>query len=348
VLLLTLHHIVTDGWSIGILVHELTAIYEAHRRGQPSPLPDLPVQYADYALWQRDYLRGEVLDRHLAHWTRQLAGAQTSFELPGDRPVPARRTAIGSRQNFLIPDDLSDRIRELSRKEGSTPFMTLLTAFYVLLYRYTGHPDIIVGTPIANRNRKEIEPLIGFFINMLVMRVDLGGNPPFRTLLRRVREISLAAYTHQDLPLEYVVERLRREGSKGDRPLFRATFGLQQGVEPAPTTGLDIRAVEFDREVVRYDLSVWINDPSSRFSASWRYSTDLFSSERIAAMHAHYCSLLSSAVSRPDEPIDLLNYLTDDERARELQARAAREQASYQRLFAARTKAPVGSHSPTA
>ncbi|RMF36691.1 MAG: non-ribosomal peptide synthetase, partial [Chloroflexi bacterium] len=227
VALLTMHHIISDGWSMRVLVQELAALYDAFSHGRPSPLPDLPIQYADFALWQREWLQGEVLEEQLAYWKQQLSGSPPVLELPTDRPRPPVQSFRGAHRPFMLPRPLSQAIKALCRREGVTPFMLLLAAFQTLLHRYTGQDDISVGTPIANRNRAEIEGLIGYFANTLVLRTDLSGDPPFRELLKRVREVALGAYAHQDLPFEMLVDALQPERDLSHTPLFQVMFVLQ-------------------------------------------------------------------------------------------------------------------------
>lgn len=226
VLLCTLHHIVSDGWSNGVLIHEVAALYEAFSNGVDSSLPELPIQYADFALWQQQWLQGEVLETQLAYWQQQLGGTRSALELPTDRPRPAVSTYAGATKSFIVPKTLTDALKALSVQESATLFMTLLTAFKVLLYRYSGQDDIVVGSPIANRNHAEIEGLIGFFVNTLVLRTNLAGNPSFNSLLQRVREVALGAYTHQDLPFEQLVS-LQPERLLSRNPLFDVMFILQ-------------------------------------------------------------------------------------------------------------------------
>ncbi|HEX8349346.1 MAG TPA: condensation domain-containing protein, partial [Hymenobacter sp.] len=219
VLLLTMHHIVSDGWSMGVMIRELAALYEAFSTGKPSPLPQLPIQYADFAHWQRQWLQGEVLAAQLSYWQQQLAGAQTVLELPTDRPRPTVQTFRGATQFLALPEPLSQKLKSLSQRSGVTLFMTILAAFQTLLYRYTGQEDICIGSPIANRNRSETEGLIGFFVNTLVLRTDMSENPSFQELLGRVREVALGAYAHQDLPFEQLVEALQPERNLSHHPL---------------------------------------------------------------------------------------------------------------------------------
>ena len=220
-LLITMHHIISDGWSLGVFVSELAALYEAYSKGEPSPLGELPIQYADFAVWQRNWLQGDVLQEQLDYWKQKLGGNPHPLELPTDRPRPAIQTFRGALESFELSEELSKALNDLSRSEDVTMFMTLLAAFKTLMYRYTGEEDILVGTPIANRNRVEIEGLIGFFVNTLVMRTDVSGNPSFKELLKRVREQSLEAYAHQDVPFEKLVEELQPERDMS-AILFRA------------------------------------------------------------------------------------------------------------------------------
>ncbi len=227
-----------DGWSVGILHRELSALYAAFARGQPSPLAELPIQYVDFAAWQREWLQGEVLAEQLSYWKRQLAGAPPVLELPTDRPRPATQTYRGAQQCWVFDPQLLPALEQLSRQEGVTLFMTLLAAFQTLLYRYSGQEDIVVGTPIAGRQRLETEELIGLFVNTLVLRTDLSGNPTFRELLGRVREVTLGAYAHQDLPFEKLVEELNPQRNLSYAPLFQVMLVLQNAPQiPLSPTG---------------------------------------------------------------------------------------------------------------
>jgi condensation domain-containing protein len=241
VLLLTMHHIVSDGWSMGVLVRELAALYEAFRRGEPSPLGELPVQYADYAVWQREWLSGEVLEEQLDYWRRQLAGAPPALGLPTDRPRPQVATYHGAVEKFELSAELSESLKKLGRSEGATPFMTLLAAFYALLYRYSGQEEIVVGSPVAGRTRAETEGLIGFFVNTLALRTDLRGNPRFVELLKRVREVCLGAYGHQEVPFEKLVAELQPGRDMSRHPFFQVMFVLQNvPLEPLELPGLTL------------------------------------------------------------------------------------------------------------
>jgi hypothetical protein len=226
VLALNMHHIVSDGWSMGVMLRELAALYHAHLTGAPDPLPELPIQYADYSVWQRDWLQGDNLDNQLAYWKKQLDDLAT-LQLPLDHPRPHTQTYRGARQIGELSAPLVQALKALCQREGVTLFMTLLAAFQTLLSRYCGQDDIAVGAPIAGRNRQETEGLIGFFVNTLVLRADLSGNPSFRELLARVRQLTLDAYDHQDIPFEKLVEELHPERNPSLSPLFQVMFALQ-------------------------------------------------------------------------------------------------------------------------
>jgi hypothetical protein len=254
VFLLTMHHIVSDGWSMSVFFRELSVLYTAFCLGKSSPLPELSIQYADFAVWQRQWLQGERLETQLAYWRKQLADLPL-LQLPTDRPRPAVQSFRGARQLMAIPEPLYVALQALSQQEGVTLFMTLLAAFQTLLHRYTGQEDIVVGTPIANRNRAEIEGLIGFFVNFLVLRTDFSGNPSFREVLRLVREVSLGAYAHQELPFEKLVEELHPARDMSRNPLFQVTFQLfsaTTSTEEVPEQIL--RSLEVQIENAKFDL----------------------------------------------------------------------------------------------
>src|SRR5262249_28339284 len=242
VVLVTLHHIVADGWSVGVLLRELVALYAAYRAGRPSPLRELPVQDADYAVRQRQWLRGEALERPLRYWRERRRGA-SALELPPDRPRPPLPSFRGATHPLVVEGEVYEGLKELSRREGATLFMTLMAGFAVLLHRYTGQADICVGTPVANRTRSEVEGLIGFFVNTLVLRTDLGGSPSFVEVLRRVREAAREAYAHQDLPFEKLVAELRPARDLSRNPLFQVMFVLQN----APTPVVNLPGIELVR-----------------------------------------------------------------------------------------------------
>ncbi|RCJ40973.1 non-ribosomal peptide synthetase [Nostoc minutum NIES-26] len=315
VLLLTIHHIVTDGWSMSVFAQELAKLYAAFCVGKPSPLPKLPIQYADFAIWQRDRLQGKLLETQLNYWKQQLAGKLPTLQLPTDRSRPAVATFKGAKQYFTLSKQLTQALNEFSQQEGCTLFMTLLAAFNTLLYRYTDQEDILVGSSIANRNRAELEGLIGLFVNNLVLRNNLSGNPSFRELLSRVREVTLNAYAHQDLPFEKLVEALQPERDLSRNPLFQVMFILQN----APTSvkevsGLNLRALEIDGGTSEFDISVSISEFQQELTGFWEYNTDLFDSLTIKRFIGNFQTLLESIVSNPNQSISELSLLTAPER----------------------------------
>jgi acyl carrier protein len=313
VVLMTMHHIISDGWSTGVLVREVEALYEAYTRGAESPLAELPVQYADYAAWQRGWLQGEVLERQLGYWREQLKGAPV-LALRTDHPRPAVQAHNGARVSFVLPHELSASLHALSRREGVTLFMTLLAAFQTLLHRYTRQEDITVGADIANRNRSETESLIGFFINMLVMRADLSGSPTFRDLLRQVRERALGAYAHQDLPFEKLVEELQPKRDPSRHPLFDVVFAFYN----TPMRDLDLgevslRPFEFGSWTIQYDLVLSVIDMNGSLTGSIAYDCALFVESTITRMVSHYQTLLENIVADPDQRIANLRLFSDTE-----------------------------------
>jgi amino acid adenylation domain-containing protein/non-ribosomal peptide synthase protein (TIGR01720 family) len=315
VLLLTMHHIVSDGWSMGVLIRELAALYEAFSTGKPSPLPELPIQYADFAHWQRQWLQGEVLAAQLSYWEQQLTGAPALLELPTDRPRPAVQTFRGATQFLALPEPLSQKLKTLSQRSGVTLFMTLLAAFQTLLYRYTGQEDICIGSPIANRNRSETEELIGFFVNTLVLRADMSENPTFQELLGRVREVTLGAYAHQDLPFEQLVEALQPERNLSHQPLFQVMFALQNAPMPAlELPNLTLSSLEIESGTAKFDLTLSMEDTEQGLVGSLEYNTDLFHGTTISRMLGHFQTLLEGIVAEPDQRLSDLPLLTQPER----------------------------------
>jgi amino acid adenylation domain-containing protein len=315
----TTHHIVSDGWSMSVFVGELAALYEAFASGRASLLPELPIQYADFARWQREWLQGEVLESQLAYWEQQLRDQPLMLDLPTDRPRPAMQTWRGATETFSLPPDLAEQVRALSRDAGVTLFMTLLAAYQTLLRRYSGQEDISVGTAIANRNWQEIEALVGFFVNTLVMRTDLSGAPSFRELLKRVREVALGAYTHQDLPFEMLVDRLQPERDMSHTPLFQVALALQNAPsEPLELPGLTLTPVQADTGTAKFDMMMTISETPDGLSGALEYNTDLFDASTIRRMMGHFRTLLEGAVADPDQPITELPLLTERESRRML------------------------------
>ncbi|HLO85983.1 MAG TPA: amino acid adenylation domain-containing protein [Nostocaceae cyanobacterium] len=315
VLLITVNHIIADVWSIGIFIQELSTLYKAFSQGETSPLPELPIQYADFAEWQREWLSGEVLEQQLQYWKQQLAGVPALLELPTDKPRPAVQTFRGSRETFQLSDDLSQKLKSLSQQTGTTLFMTLLAAFSVLLSRYSHQEDIVIGSPIANRNRQEIEPLIGFFVNTLVLRTNLEGNPSFRELLQRVQQMTLDAYAHQDLPFEHLVQILQPERSLSHHPLFQVMFVLQNvPVKTLELPGLTFTPIEQKRTVAKFDLTLTMQETESGLVGVWEYNSDLFVADTIRRMSGHFQTLLEAIVKSPQQNIQQLPILTAAER----------------------------------
>jgi amino acid adenylation domain-containing protein len=316
ILVITTHHMMSDAWSMGILTRELWTLYEAFVSDRVSPLNDLPIQYSDFAAWQREWLRGEALESQLAYWKEQLAEIPI-LNLPADRPRAVRQSFCGARVPICLPESLTAAVNDLSYRFNVTPFMTLLAAFNVLLYRYSGQEDIVIGSPVANRRRSEVESLIGFFVNTLVLRTDLSGTPRFEELLSRVRATCLGAYAHQDLPFEKLVEELKPQRDTSRNPLFQVTLVLQnatgRGLE-AP--GIRAEPVETDGPRSQFDLSLFLRERNGKLIGSIEYSTDLFDRARIERMAGHLQRLLEAIVANPAQRISTLPLLTEKEEHR--------------------------------
>jgi len=314
ILLVCMHHVVSDGWSMGMFIQELAQLYKAYSQGQHSPLTPLPIQYADFAIWQRQWLQGDVLQSQLSYWQQQLANAPALLSLPTDRPRPAVQTFAGAHQEFTLSVELTGRLTKLSQEQGVTFFMTLLAAFDTLLYRYTGQSDILVGSPIANRDRSEIEGLIGFFVNTLVMRTNLAGEPSFSELLTRVREMAMDAYAHQNLPFEMLVEALQPQRDLSHTPLFQVMFALQNAPMPqVELTGLSVTPLIAESATAKFDLSLSMQNTATGMVGVWEYSTDLFDGSTIERMAGHFVTLLEGIVTNPEERISQLPLLTQPE-----------------------------------
>ena len=314
VLLLTLHHIASDGWSLGILCREMQALYEAFATGAPVPLPALPVQYADFAVWQREHLQGKVLDNQLSYWRTQLANLPLELELPADRPRRDVASFSGARVSFELTQELTEQLKTLSRREGVTLFMVLLAAFDTLLYRYSGQPDIVVGTAIANRNRDETESLIGFFVNMLVMRTDLSGNPTFLEVLKRVKQMTLAAYQHQDVPFEQIIEMLQPQRRFNRAPLYQIEFTLQNApLEPLDVGGLRFSPLAVQAVSSETDLNLMMSESENGLAGEVVYATDLFDATTIERMMSHFQNLLEEIAKAPEQRIHELPLISGSE-----------------------------------
>lgn len=329
ILLFTLNHIVSDGWSVGVLVREVTRLYEAFCGGNVSPLPELPIQYADYALWQRQRLQGDLLEAELAYWKEQLAGAASILELPANRPRPVVQTFRGAALKKTLSRAVSDDLRAISQRENATLFMLLMAAFNVWLYRHTGQEDIVIGAPVAGRNRPETEGMIGYFANTLALRSKLSGLISFRQFLHSVREVALQAYTHQDLPFELLVEALQPERDLSHNPIFQVVFALQN----VPLTELKLRDIsvsflEIEHQAAKFDLSLIIWHGSNGLTCSFEYNTDLFDTSTIIRMADRFHMLLDGIIANPGNLISELPLLTDSER-HQLLAEAGNARADF-------------------
>ena len=317
-LTVAMHHLATDGWSNEVILGEIAALYPASREGAPSPLPDLAVQYADYSLWQRGWLSGDTLDRQLGYWRTALGGAPPLLELPLDRPRPAVQRFAGSRERFDVDAPLAETLRGLSRERGTTLFMTLLAAFDALLARVADVADVVVGTPIAGRNRREVEGLVGFFVNTLALRTDLSGDPSFAEVLGRVRGATLSAYAHQDLPFERIVEDLAPTRSRAHSPVFQVHLVVDAppAAAMAPLPDLVIRPLGQALEISKFDLTLMVGDggPGRPLYAQLRYNVELFEPATIARMGERLLLLLSRVSAEPDLPLSAIDLLLPAER----------------------------------
>ncbi|MBD1924286.1 amino acid adenylation domain-containing protein [Microcoleus sp. FACHB-831] len=312
-LLLTAQHIIFDGWSLGILIQELSSLY-AETVHEPSLHKKPKIQYADYAVWQRNWLQGEILHKQLAYWKQQLSGDLPVLNLPTDYPRPAVQTYNGARISFEIPQELTQKLNKLSQQEGTTLFMTLLAAFKTLIYRYTGQEDILIGAPIANRDRAGIKNLIGFFVNTLVLRTDISDNPSFKELLHRVRETALGAYAHQELPFEKLVEKLQPERDLSYSPLFQVSFALQNGLtQTLELPDLQLSLKEVDTKTAKFDLTLFLEETAQGLIGAFEYNTDLFKSSTIERLIGHLQTLLTGIIDNPEATISTLPLLTATE-----------------------------------
>jgi amino acid adenylation domain-containing protein len=315
VLMLAMHHIVSDGWSMEVLLRELGALYEAGLAGAASPLPELPVQYADFAVWQREWLRGEVLESQLAYWRERLTGHPPALELPTDRPRPAVQTFRGAAEAMRLGAELSERLRTLSRRSGTPLFMTALAGFLALLHRYTDQTDLLVGTPTAGRNRVELEGLIGFFVNTLVLRTETSGDLAFADLLGRARETALEAYAHGDLPFERLVEELAPQRSLSYSPLFQVIFALQTAAELPAIADLEIEELELSIDAAKFDLTLGLNETPEGIAGGVEYNRDLFDAATVRRLARHLRTLLAGVVERPEARLSELPLLSAAERS---------------------------------
>ncbi|HVF42737.1 MAG TPA: amino acid adenylation domain-containing protein [Pyrinomonadaceae bacterium] len=315
VLLLTMHHIISDAWSMGVFVREMAALYKAFREGGRAALPELPIQYADFAVWQRRWLQGEVLESQLSYWKRRLEGAPAILELPADRPRPAVQSLNGARHLFALPAATAEALRGVGERQGATLFMVLFAAFNVLLKRYTGQDDLVVGVPIAGRNRSETSDVIGFFINTLPLRTELDGDPTFDELLSRVRASTLEAYDHQDLPFERLVDELQPERDLSHSPLFQVMFNLKNApMPPMELAGLKLTPVEVGTGTSKFDLMFDVSETAGGLEGWFDYNTDLFDAATVERLAAHLRNLLDSAAEDPSRRVSELPMMSEGER----------------------------------
>jgi amino acid adenylation domain-containing protein len=340
VLLFTIHHIVFDGWSQAILIKEIAALYSAVVSGKPASLPALPIQYADFAVWQRQHLQGERRETLLTYWKQQLANLPV-LQLPTTSPRAEVKTNRGASHSFVIPDTVSQQLKQLSQQENVTLFMTLLASFKILLQRYSNQDDIVVGTDVANRNQAEIEPLIGFFINLLVLRTDLSGNPTFLELLQRVCTQTLAAYAHQDLPFDELVRELQPERHLSNTvPLFQVLFVLQNTPNSAlELPGLTLNLLEVESKTARFDLALFLTETEQGIEGKWQYNADLFTSDTITKLTHHWQTLINSIVAQPQSRINTLEMLTEPEKVQQTMQQQQRKAAKRQKFMSIAPKA---------
>jgi len=344
VLVMMMHHIIGDVWSVRVVMKELAALYEAFSAGRPSPLPELPIQYCDYSTWQRDWLQGEALQSQLAFWKQKLMGMPEALELPTDRPRPPVQSIWGAKYFLKIPKELTDTLRAIAQEEKASLFMTLLAAWKILLHRYTGQNDIVVGAPVANRNRSEFEGMVGFFVNSLILRTDLSGDPPFRELLRRVRETTFDAFANQDFPFERLVEVLQPTRSMSRNPLFQTDFILQNSPRSAyHVTGLTFEALPVENGTAQLDLTLDLWEEPDGIGGWLEYDTDLFDASTAARMVGNYINLLERIAAAPGQRISSYSLLSEADRKRILvewnaTARDYELNSAFPRLFEAQVE----------
>jgi amino acid adenylation domain-containing protein/FkbM family methyltransferase len=343
ILLVTTHHIISDGWSVEILIRELASLYASISRGAPPRLPALQAQYSDFARWQRQRLQGEFLERQLAYWRRQLSGAPAALALPTDYPRPAFQTYNGATYSFSLPRQLLEGLGAVGRGEDATLFMILLAAFNLLLHCHTGQEDIVVGTDVANRNRAELEGLIGFFVNQLVLRTTLGPDMSFRSLLAGVREVALGAYAHQDVPFDMVVESLNLERDPSRNPLFQVLFVLHHrpSTPAAESLGLRTSLIETEIRTSAFDISLHMVEATGGLTGSFRYNTDLFKEATIARLSEHFSLLLERIAARPDAGVSDLKRMLADADDEETALKERTRQESVRQKYRTAKRKPV-------
>src|SRR5581483_3549183 len=315
ILLLLSHHIASDGQSKAVLFRELKTFYVAYCSGTQVQLPELPIQYADYAVWQREWLQGEVLEKHLSYWKNQLAGAPMLLELPTDKPRPAAQSFEGARQFLRCPDGMLENFKALCRNEGATLFMTMLAAFGTLLYRWSGQEDMLIGTPVSGRSRTEVEPLIGYFSNSVVLRVAMGGDPTFRELIQRTKEVALGAYSHQDLPFEKLVVEMQPQRDLSYSPMYQVMFSVGEhrdlGID---LPGTEITPIIIDRGIAKFDMTLGMTELRHDLMCNIEYCSALFEASTMQRLANHFQSLLEGIIANPDQRISALPMLSAEER----------------------------------
>jgi hypothetical protein len=333
ILVLSTHHVASDGWSGGVLIRDLAAFYQAALEGKPASLPELTIQYADYAVWQRNWLQGEILEKRLTYWRSRLEGAPPVLTLPTDRPRPPVQTFRGATERSVLPKSLADDVLALCHQQGATTFMTLLAAFQSLLFYFSREPDIVLGTDIANRTTVQTEDLIGFFVNLLVLRTDLSGDPSFAELVSRVREVALGAYAHQEIPFEKLVEELQPERSMRYNPLVQALFvefNLPRGTFQMP--GLELSWFKLDSPS-KFDLAVFIGEGENGTGTTWLYNPDLFDAATISRMMHLYHAALETVIVDPAIRLSaLLQRLSEADQRRRATEHKEFEEISLQKL----------------
>ncbi len=314
ILLFNMHHIISDGWSMGVLIRDWSQLYSAYAQNQVPQLPKLPIQYTDYAAWQRNWLQGEILEQQLAYWIEKLTGAPQSLELPTDYPRPAVMRDQGKHLQSTLNIDITRGIRQLSQQLGVTVFMTLLAAFKVLLFRYSGQTDLVMGSPVANRTQHQTEDLIGFFVNTLVLRTHISGEETFSELLKQVRQTSLEAYGHQDIPFEYLVEQINPARSLSHSPMFQVMFVLQNTPhEELEMSGLKLSMIEPENRTAKFDLTLSVAEHGDIFVCDWEYNTELFRHETITRMTEHFKVLIDGIINSSEQKLYQLPLLTETE-----------------------------------
>ncbi len=318
ILLLSVHHIVSDGWSMGVLINELSSIYTAYSQGRRPDLPALPVQYADFSAWQRERLQGDVLDEHLRYWRDKLRAIPPVLNLITDKPRPNEFSFCGASYRFELPQPLVTSLEALSAQQGGTLFMSLLAGFALLMHAFSGDKDFCIGAPIAGRSRTELENLIGLFINMLILRMDLNGEPTFLDFFQKVKETTLGAYAHQEIPFELLVEKLRPKRDQSRNPFFQVIFVLANfNLQPLKMDGFQTQFAEIDTGTAKFDLSLYATgQPGGSLACRLEYSTDLFERQTIERMCRVYRRLLEQAAANPEQPVRALLDACEDQKGR--------------------------------